>query len=506
MLRNSLSYIARGSQGALFFQWRAPAAGAEVWHSGLVPHAGADSRIYREAAEIGRTLAAIGEVADPPESGPVVDAEIAVLWHADGWWALDNKSLPSDELNYSADGPGHPPRAVAGRLLRRLRRARRRPGRLSTCVGTQHVQPRRPGGAGDCCNMLPAAGISRSGISAASPTRTCMSRRAATRGGCGNCSASGSRSSCRWPPTKSSSSPGGMTGRQWSETVALTGASAVARYEGGLLAGLPAVTRNEVGNGRASYVSTQLDPESLRELPDRAGRRRGSATRAWLLAAARGGGGPAQRPVRPLSVRAQPRRDGGRRERAGLGSAEPDNRSQGASCWRAVGWPSSARSLGMSVSGQRRVVDRRSRFRQLTGSAQLRLGSAPAGWTPDPNGGRTQSVVSRRPLRQRRCRRGVRPGRRTPAAVLRDRRTDPGAAGRRGPAPGGARHSARRPSARSGRDAASAGAARPARSPRAAPGPAGTRPANHRSGSAGPTSPAPAGPASPAAGGSSPGR
>ncbi|GAA1299789.1 beta-galactosidase [Pseudonocardia xinjiangensis] len=27
-----------GSQGALFFQWHAPAGGAETWHGGLVPH------------------------------------------------------------------------------------------------------------------------------------------------------------------------------------------------------------------------------------------------------------------------------------------------------------------------------------------------------------------------------------------------------------------------------------------------------------------------------------
>ncbi|WP_205855622.1 beta-galactosidase, partial [Phytoactinopolyspora endophytica] len=72
VIRNSLSYIARGSQGALFFQWRAPAAGSEAWHGGMVPHAGADSRTYRGFAELGRILRDIGEVAEPPTEGPVV--------------------------------------------------------------------------------------------------------------------------------------------------------------------------------------------------------------------------------------------------------------------------------------------------------------------------------------------------------------------------------------------------------------------------------------------------
>ncbi|MFC7645091.1 beta-galactosidase [Streptosporangium lutulentum] len=37
--RLSLSHIARGSRGAMFFQWRASRGGAELWHSGMVPHA-----------------------------------------------------------------------------------------------------------------------------------------------------------------------------------------------------------------------------------------------------------------------------------------------------------------------------------------------------------------------------------------------------------------------------------------------------------------------------------
>ena len=51
---------ARG--GAMFFQWRAPRGGAELFHSALVPHAGPDSRVYREAVALGETLGRIAEV------------------------------------------------------------------------------------------------------------------------------------------------------------------------------------------------------------------------------------------------------------------------------------------------------------------------------------------------------------------------------------------------------------------------------------------------------------
>ncbi len=48
MIRNALGYIARGSQSALFFQWRASAGGAEQWHGALVPPCRRRRRAVRE--------------------------------------------------------------------------------------------------------------------------------------------------------------------------------------------------------------------------------------------------------------------------------------------------------------------------------------------------------------------------------------------------------------------------------------------------------------------------
>ncbi|MFC5908867.1 beta-galactosidase [Streptacidiphilus monticola] len=95
LLRHSLQHLAHGSDGVLFFQWRQSQAGAEIWHSAMVPHAGPESRIFREVVELGETVARLGELA-----GSRVTAEVAVLHDSDSWWGLDSQGLPSSRLDY----------------------------------------------------------------------------------------------------------------------------------------------------------------------------------------------------------------------------------------------------------------------------------------------------------------------------------------------------------------------------------------------------------------------
>ncbi|MGP9843949.1 beta-galactosidase [Brachybacterium sp. 107] len=101
MIRHSLGYIARGSQSSLFFQWRASLGGSEQWHSGLVPHAGASTRRFEAVCELGSILERIAPAVRLPADGPLVEAEVGILWHADGWWALETPHLPSDTIRYS---------------------------------------------------------------------------------------------------------------------------------------------------------------------------------------------------------------------------------------------------------------------------------------------------------------------------------------------------------------------------------------------------------------------
>jgi beta-galactosidase len=95
MLRNSLAHVARGSDSVCFFQWRQSRAGAEKFHSALLPHAGTESRVWREVVELGAVLGAIAEV-----SGTTVRGDVAVLVDWEARWAAELDSHPTRDLTY----------------------------------------------------------------------------------------------------------------------------------------------------------------------------------------------------------------------------------------------------------------------------------------------------------------------------------------------------------------------------------------------------------------------
>lgn len=86
----SLTALARGANGVLFFQWRQSAFGAEKFHSALLPHGGAETRTFREACQLGRDLRQLTRLASAP-----VAAEVAILWDWENWWALELDSKPA---------------------------------------------------------------------------------------------------------------------------------------------------------------------------------------------------------------------------------------------------------------------------------------------------------------------------------------------------------------------------------------------------------------------------
>ena len=95
MARNSLQHVARGADAVGFFQWRASRAGAEKYHSALLPHAGTDTRVWREVVELGATLGRLAELA-----GTRVRARVALLLDFESRWAVERDSLPSSAVTY----------------------------------------------------------------------------------------------------------------------------------------------------------------------------------------------------------------------------------------------------------------------------------------------------------------------------------------------------------------------------------------------------------------------
>ena len=94
--RNSMSFVARGSQGAMYFQWRQGQAGSERFHSALVPHAGEDTRVYREVSELGALLKAHPDISQYETDR----AEIAMVYDYEQFWALMQANMPTEDLSY----------------------------------------------------------------------------------------------------------------------------------------------------------------------------------------------------------------------------------------------------------------------------------------------------------------------------------------------------------------------------------------------------------------------
>ena len=101
MTRNTMSHIARGADAALFFQWRASRTGAEKFHSSMLPHAGTNSDAWSELVELGRTVEALA-----PVKGSTVRSDVALLWDWESFWAQDLEWRPSVDL-------GHRERTIA---------------------------------------------------------------------------------------------------------------------------------------------------------------------------------------------------------------------------------------------------------------------------------------------------------------------------------------------------------------------------------------------------------
>ncbi|MDB1087708.1 beta-galactosidase [Streptomyces sp. ACA25] len=261
MARNSLAHVARGSEGAMFFQWRASRAGAEKFHSAMLPHAGTDSRIWREVTELGRGLEALA-----PVRGTRTVADAAVVWDWESWWAQKLEWRPSEDLDareraeahYAAlfdrhltvdfvhpegDLTGYPlvvvpalylATAAAGANLRAFAEAG---GTVVVSYFSGIVD------AYDAVHPGPHPGVLREllglTVEEFQPLRSGESVRLTGPDGAE------------------------LTADTWAETVTARGAEPVWLYADGPAAGRPAITRHRLGEGTAWYVSARLGTSGL---------------------------------------------------------------------------------------------------------------------------------------------------------------------------------------------------------------------------------------------------
>ncbi|WP_081913113.1 beta-galactosidase [Glycomyces sp. NRRL B-16210] len=262
--RHSLGHVARGSDGAMFFQWRASTAGAEQFHSAMLPHSGTRSRVWREVVELGRYLKALAEVQD----STVEPARAAIVVDDLSGWALQHGLKPHRELRY-------------GRELRTWHRALWRRQIL--------------------CDVVPVDADLDGYDLVIAPTLLVVDDAAAERlravperGGTlvatylsGVCDRDGKVVTGGFPGAfrevlgawtdefyplqegERTALDNGAAVEDWTERVHLEDAEAVLRYASGSLSGGPAVTRRAVSGGAAWYVSAPLDDTTVDDLAER---------------------------------------------------------------------------------------------------------------------------------------------------------------------------------------------------------------------------------------------
>ena len=80
----SIARMAHGADGILQFQWRQSAKGSETFHSGMVPHSGENSPIWRDVVETGQALKRLSSVAG---SRMTSRAAVVIDWESE--WARD---------------------------------------------------------------------------------------------------------------------------------------------------------------------------------------------------------------------------------------------------------------------------------------------------------------------------------------------------------------------------------------------------------------------------------
>ncbi|MEU0805975.1 beta-galactosidase [Streptomyces sp. NPDC005970] len=258
--RNALAHVAHGADGIAYFQWRASKAGAEQWHSAMVPHAGTDSQIWRDVVRLGADLRALAEV-----RGATSTAEVAIAWDWNARWAMERPAQPSAELRFEdLVRSWYEPLWREGVAVDFVRPdADLSPYRLVLVPSLYLVDDE---GAAGLTGFAARGGTLAVGFHSGAVDENCHVRLGGYPGAFRE--ALGVRTDELFPlqPGESVALSGGGTASLWSERLRLEGAEAVASYAEGPLTDVPAVTRHTYGKGTTWYLATRPDSTTLTSL------------------------------------------------------------------------------------------------------------------------------------------------------------------------------------------------------------------------------------------------
>jgi len=265
MRLGSYQAIAQGADSILFFQWRQAKGGTERFHSGMVNHAGPNTRVFREVCELGRELKGLAGI-----TGTRSGAKVAMVFDWDCWWSLELGNSPRSDLNY--------PQEVL-RLYRPFFDANIPLDFVDTSAdlsqyslvvlpatylltdqAAQNIEDYVAGGGRLVASYL-------SGIVDQDNTIRLGGYPGALRNVLGAWSEEMHPLAGEGEAVKLNTADGGTASADyWTEHLHTITADVLASYSSGRLAGGPAVTRNTFGSGTATYLSARVDGTYLAEL------------------------------------------------------------------------------------------------------------------------------------------------------------------------------------------------------------------------------------------------
>ncbi|MGN0377548.1 MAG: beta-galactosidase [Suilimivivens sp.] len=93
----SYQAVAHGADTVMFFQMRRSIGACEKYHGAVIDHVGTENtRVFREIAALGEELDRIGS----ETLGSRTDAKVAIIFDWDNWWAAEYSAGPSRLINY----------------------------------------------------------------------------------------------------------------------------------------------------------------------------------------------------------------------------------------------------------------------------------------------------------------------------------------------------------------------------------------------------------------------
>jgi beta-galactosidase len=96
LVRDALTHVGHGADAVCYFQWRQSRAGGERYHSGMVPHAGENSRVFRDVVALGGALRDLSSVHGSRRE----KARVAIVFDYESWWVSGRDAHPSDSPAY----------------------------------------------------------------------------------------------------------------------------------------------------------------------------------------------------------------------------------------------------------------------------------------------------------------------------------------------------------------------------------------------------------------------